>query len=146
PSVQRVLEQYEALVNLSNVKYKPSDALKPEEQPSNLFEKLLQSERSQTLAARASAPPAPSVAALAAASAGNVPAAAAARPAAEPQAGPKPAKTLQCLAQELAEEAAAEAAAEDGSAPRISAAILAYISAAARTDLLAAQAPVSQVA
>lgn len=41
PSVQGVLAQYEKLVNISNVKYAPSNAFKPEAQPSSLFSKFL---------------------------------------------------------------------------------------------------------
>ncbi len=68
PSVQGVLVQYEKLVNIGNVKYKPSDAGIPEEQPSSVFGKLLQSEHQQP-------PPAPvqqqQSAAAIAASSGN---------------------------------------------------------------------------
>jgi len=41
PSVQGVLAQYEKLVNIGNVKYGPSDAFKPEEQPAGLFGKFI---------------------------------------------------------------------------------------------------------
>jgi hypothetical protein len=45
PEAKAVLVQYEKLVNIGNVKYKPSNALKPEAEPSNIFGKILQSER-----------------------------------------------------------------------------------------------------
>ena len=41
------LLQYEKLVEISNVKYKPSDAFKPSADPSSLFSRLVSSEKPQ---------------------------------------------------------------------------------------------------
>ena len=46
PETQGVLLQYEKLVTISNVKYKPSNALKPISEPANQFGRIIQSERS----------------------------------------------------------------------------------------------------
>lgn len=45
PEARSVLVQYEKLVNIGNVKYKPSNAQKPESEPTGVFGKILQTER-----------------------------------------------------------------------------------------------------
>lgn len=45
PATQVVLVEYEKMLSLSNVKYKPSDAAKPQAQPSGLFNRILQEEK-----------------------------------------------------------------------------------------------------
>ena len=44
PQARGILVQYEKLVAFSNVKYKPSDAFKPEEEPAGVFGRLLHNE------------------------------------------------------------------------------------------------------
>lgn len=46
-SSRTVLVQYEKLVNLSTVKYKPSDAFKPQAQPNDVFSKIVIQQRSE---------------------------------------------------------------------------------------------------
>lgn len=43
PEIRTILVQYEKMLALSNVKYKPSNALKPTEEPASSYESLLQS-------------------------------------------------------------------------------------------------------
>jgi hypothetical protein len=60
PQTRVVLVQYERLMNLGNVKYRPSDAAKPAAEPAGLFGRLLREEQ----AMRAPQPPAASGSAM----------------------------------------------------------------------------------
>lgn len=143
PSVQGVLVQYEKLVNIGNVKYKPSDAMKPQAQPSNLFSQILQQDTPEQAPA---APPA-SLAKIASESSSP-----AQNPVAPTQSAPdmisgeRPSRPS--FTEEIAqEEAAAQAAsAQNFHTPR---AISAYTSTVARIPPQApepSEEPVSQVA
>lgn len=57
PETTGILVQYEKLVAFSNVKYKPSNAMKPAPEPSGVFGKLLQEERAEP--PRVEVPPVP---------------------------------------------------------------------------------------
>lgn len=45
PSAQTVLIEYEKLVYLSSIKYKPSDAMRPQAQPGDVFSRLVNEKR-----------------------------------------------------------------------------------------------------
>lgn len=47
PQAQTVLVEYEKLVYLSTIKYKPSDAMRPQVQPSDVFSKMVSERKNQ---------------------------------------------------------------------------------------------------
>ena len=55
PATQVILVEYEKLVSISSIKYKPSNAQKPEAGPSNAFSRLLQEENTAPATPSASA-------------------------------------------------------------------------------------------
>ena len=57
PETQGILVQYEKLVANGNVKYKPSNAQKPDDGPSSIFGQILQSEKSAPQVAQTPQPP-----------------------------------------------------------------------------------------
>ena len=50
PATQGILVEYEKLVSISNVKYKPSNAMKPPPAPAGVFGKILQQEKASVRA------------------------------------------------------------------------------------------------
>lgn len=143
PSVQGVLVQYEKLVNISNVKYKPSDALKPQAQPSSLFGKLLQVENQAEPVAPVPQDIDQPIAESTFAS-GNI------RFTQEPDTINRSAKA-HSFAQDLADEEAAQAKQEAASAPVPPRGIKAYLSTASRVSAQSledksSEEPVSHVA
>lgn len=150
PSVRQVLVQYEKMVHISQVKYKPSEAMKPEAEPAGLFGKWLESQAAES-------PAASRAAARAAAQAVSAPAlaAAAAESAAVlsgtpqltelPQAARAPKLSFaQEIAQEIAEEERAAGDAMHGRPPAAhphSRRIGAYQAAAGRVHMSGLQDP-----
>lgn len=59
PETQGLLVQYEKQIAISNVKYKPSLAFKPQPEPSSVFGRILQSEKTAPPQPHAEEPPAP---------------------------------------------------------------------------------------
>jgi len=55
PETQVILVQYEKMVANSNVKYAPSEAFRPQAEPSSVFGRMMQSEKAPTLAAQQAA-------------------------------------------------------------------------------------------
>jgi hypothetical protein len=135
PSVQGILVQYEKLVNIGNVKYKPSDAFKPQAEPSSLFGKLLQADaqpaRQFTPVLQAFSPEALPEQAIAA------------TPLADVQAARANSKTAaQSLSETIAEEDAAHALeSTPASQPAPRSAISAYVNTASRVKTQSLEKP-----
>jgi hypothetical protein len=164
---QRVLVEYEKLANIAGVKYKPSNAGKPEASvTSSLFDEFLLNERTQTVQARTQAQNQAQIQAqiqaqtqaqtTTAASIAAQTAEASISPPVLLQAEAKPAAKTTSLAQAIAEELAEEEAAfalENLPQPRAStpSVIGAYLNTAARISTQSQQsrslsAPISEVA
>lgn len=75
PQAQVLLVQYEKLVAFSNVKYKPSNAMKPQAEPAGAFGKILQADKAPPVPVAQS--PAPALAEMAIEQAASSPTAAA---------------------------------------------------------------------
>lgn len=124
PEVRGVLIQYEKMVSISNVKYAPSEAFRPQEQPSGVFGKLLQAEsKAQT---------ATSVLLTESSAAQTTAAANANRSVAEPPVLARNNKAQASFAQDLSDEEAAEVA---QTAPAVPPRVInAYLSTASRVN------------
>jgi len=59
PQANVILVQYEKLVAFSNVKYKPSNALKPEAEPAGIFGRIMQEEKTSAPVQQEAPPPPP---------------------------------------------------------------------------------------
>ena len=151
PSAQGVLVQYEKLVNIANVKYKPSDAAKPQEQPSNLFGKLVQQSEHDQPVAVTSAPKTFSAAQIAASSGSETQAPPVNTTRLTTDIGSAPRSSRPSFAEEIA-ETTTQVAVQNTPAPKAtSRGISAYLNTASRVQAqsledTSSEDPISQVA